>query len=86
MKYLVFDAEAEAIAAESQISENMGYSKPGINAATGEVEPDALTTRWAIPRQIADGRWVFESPNGDGVEAGADWWPQIDPDDLNPSF
>ena len=76
MKYLVFDTEAEALAAEAQISENMGYSKPGINAATGEVVPDALTTRWAVPQQIADGRWVFESHDDAGIEASPDWWPE----------
>ena len=77
MKYLIFDTEAEALAAEAQISAEIGYSKPGINAATGEVVPDVLTTRWAAPQQIADGRWVFESPNDDGVEAESDWWPDI---------
>jgi hypothetical protein len=34
-----------------------------------------LTERWAIPQQIADGRWVFQSPDDEGVEPGADWWP-----------
>jgi hypothetical protein len=78
MKYRVFSTEAEAVAAEQAISTAMGYSKPGVNAATGEIVPDALTTRWAVPQQIADGRWVFPSPNDEGVEAGADWWPQSD--------
>lgn len=78
MKYLVFDTEAEAFAAEAQISAAMGFSTPGINAATGEIVPEALTVRWAVPRQIADGRWVFESPDDEGVEAQADWWPDAD--------
>lgn len=86
MKYRVFNTESEAIEAEAAISAAMGYSKPGVNAATGEVVPDVLTTRWAVPQQITDGRWVFPSPDDEGVEAGADWWPQIDPDDANPSF
>lgn len=76
MKYLVFDTEAEALAAEAQISAGMGFSKPGINAATGEVVPDALTIRWAIPDQIADGRWVFPSPDDSGVEHENEWWPE----------
>lgn len=76
MKYRVFDTEAEALAEEAAISAAMGYSKPGINAATGEVVLDALTTRWAIPQQITDGRWVFPSPDDTGVEAAIDWWPQ----------
>ena len=79
MKYLVFETEAEAIATEAQISAELGYSKPGINAETGEVVPDVLTTRWAVPQQIADGRWVFQSPDEAGVEAGADWWSVLSP-------
>jgi hypothetical protein len=75
MKYLVFDTEAEALAAEAQISARMGYSKPGVNAATGEVRPDVVTVRWAIPQQIADGRWVFPSPDDEGVEPSPDWLP-----------
>ena len=75
MKYLVFDTEAEAIAAEAAISQSLGYAKLGISAATGETVPDAQTTRWAIPQQIADGRWVFPSPDDTGTEASADWWP-----------
>ena len=78
MKYLVFDTEAEALAVEAQISAGMGFSSPGRNAATGEIVPEALTARWAVPQQIADGRWVFESPDDEGVEAEADWWPDVD--------
>lgn len=33
------------------------------------------TTAWATPQQIADGRWVFQSPNETGVDPGVDWWP-----------
>lgn len=77
MKYLVFDTEAEAVAAEAQISTAMGYEKPGINAATGEVVPEAITLRWAVPQQIADGRWVFQSPDDEGVEDEESWWPEI---------
>lgn len=68
MKYLIFDSEAEATAAEADISAGMGYSKPGINAATGEGQPDVLTVRW-----------VFPSPDDTGVEAGADWRPSLTP-------
>lgn len=76
MKYRVFATESEAAAAEQKISQELGYSKPGINAATGEVEPTILTTRWAIPQQITDGRWVFPSPDDVGVEAKESWWPK----------
>ena len=77
MKYRIFTTEAEAIAAEAAISAGMGYSNPGINAASGEVVPDALTICWAIPQQITDGRWVFPSPDNEGVEADEDWWPAV---------
>lgn len=75
MKYRIFDTEAEAIAAEAQVSADIGCPKPGINAATGEVVPDVLTTRWAILQQITDGRWVFPSLDDTGVEADPGWWP-----------
>jgi hypothetical protein len=74
MKYRVFDTEQAAIAAEQAISEAMGYSKPGINAKTGEVVPNVLTTRWAVPQQIQDGRWVFPSPDDEGVESDPSWF------------
>ena len=75
MKYRVFDTEQEALDAEREISEELGYAKPGVNAKTGQVVPDVLTVRWAVPRQIVDGRWVFPSPDDEGVEASDDWWP-----------
>ena len=76
MKYRVFNTEAEAIAAEAEIAAAMGLAKVGVNAKTGLPAPDAqVTERWAIPQQIQDGRWVFPSPDDEGVEAGADWWP-----------
>ena len=75
MKYRIFNTEAEAIAAEAAISASMGYAKPGVNAATGEVVSDVLTVRWAIPQQIQDGRWVFPSPDDDGVDYDETWFP-----------
>lgn len=76
MKYRVFNTEAEAITAEAQISTAMGYSKPGVSAATGEVVPNVLTVRWAVPQQINDGRWVFPSPDDEGIAAEEGWWPR----------
>ena len=73
MKYLVFLTEQEALEAEAAISESRGFSKPGVNAATGEIDLNALTVRWAEPQQIKDGRWVIPSPDDNGEEAG-DWW------------
>ena len=79
MKYRVFNTEAEAIAAEAQVAADIGCIKVGVNAKTGLPAPEAqATTRWAIPQQIADGRWVFPSPDDEGVEAGADWFPDSD--------
>ena len=77
MKYRVFNTEAGATAAEAAISQSMGYSRPGVNAATGAVVPSVLTVRWDVPRQIADGRWVIASPDHNtGIEAAPDWWPR----------
>lgn len=79
MKYRVFATEQEALDAEKAISDSMGLAKVGINAKTGLPDPTATKTeRWAVPQQIQDGRWVFPSPDDQGVEAGEDWWPQVD--------
>jgi hypothetical protein len=80
MKYRIYNTEEEAIAAEAVISAAMGYAKPGVNLATGEIVPDALTLRWDVPQQIQDGRWVFPSPDDEGEEAEEGWWPA--PDDM----
>lgn len=76
MIYYVFNTEAEALSAEQQIVDNVrnwvaanvpdalsadGTKLRGRNAKTGEFV-DAFTTRWAIPKQTNDGRWVFEMP------------------------
>jgi hypothetical protein len=75
MKYRIFNTEAEAIEAEAAISAEMGFAKPGVNAATGEISPNCLTTRWAVPQQISDGRWAFPSPDEQGVEYDPEWFP-----------
>lgn len=78
MKYLVFNAEQEALEAEEQISRSMGFAKAGINAKTKQPEPNKQSTiRWAVPQQIADGRWVFPSPNDEGIESENNWWPEV---------
>ena len=79
MKYRIFDTEAEALAAEAEVAATIGCIKVGVNAKTGQPEPDKqVTERWAIPQQIQDGRWVFASPDDEGVEAGENWWPQVE--------
>ena len=76
MKYRIFDTEEQALAAEAQVALGIGCVKVGVNAKSGLPEPDKQATeRWAIPQQIVDGRWVFVSPDDEGVEAGADWFP-----------
>jgi hypothetical protein len=76
MLYYIFNTEQEALAAEQQIVDNVrqwvaanvpdalsedGTKLRGRNAKTGEFV-DAYTTRWAVPQQIVDGRWVFAKP------------------------
>jgi hypothetical protein len=77
MKYRAFDTESDAVAAEALVAAEIGCVKVGVNARTGLPDPAAQATeRWAAPQQIADGRWVFPSPDDTGVESQADWWPQ----------
>ena len=76
MIFYVFDTEAEAITAENTIVTNIktwvqtyspdaigpdGNSLKGRNAKTGELV-DNYTTKWAIPKQRLDEKWVFEKP------------------------
>ena len=82
MKYRVFNTEAEAIAAEAQVAADIGCIKVGVNAKTGLPAPDAQATeRWAIPQQIADGRWVFPSPDQEG-ELWQDSWVVQNSEDV----
>ena len=60
MLYYVFDDEQTALGAENYISTIGGAPITGVNALTGELMPGACKTeRWAIPRERADGKWVF---------------------------
>lgn len=52
--YQVFDTEAEAITAEAQIREAMGFA-------------GSITSRWAVPVPLSDGRWAIPSTDGTGV-------------------
>lgn len=72
MKYRIFDTEVEAIKAEAAISAAMGFARPDGN----ETEDNNVTSRWAIPQQIADGRWAFPSPDEQGVEYDLEWFPE----------
>ena len=74
MKYRIFDTEAEAIKAEAAISAAMGFAQP-VGDETGECIRGCVTSRWAIPQQIADGRWVFPSPDEQGVKYDPEWFP-----------
>jgi hypothetical protein len=55
-QHLVFDTEAEALAAEAEI------------VACMNLQPGAVTERWDIPRQVVDGRWVITKPYGSCAE------------------
>ena len=81
MIFYVFDTESEAIAAENTIVTNIktwvqtyspdaigpdGNSLKGRNAKTGELV-DVYTTKWAIPTERLDGKWVFEKPTQSAV-------------------
>ena len=58
--YYVFDDEQTAKDAENYISSIGGVPITGVNAATGELMPNAAKTeRWAIPKERLDGKWVF---------------------------
>lgn len=61
MQHYVFNTEAEAIAAESDIAAIGNAPVIGINAKTGQPEPaKQMTIRWAVPWQRAtDQKWVF---------------------------
>lgn len=77
MKYRIFDTEAEAIAAETQIAHDIGCIKVGVNAKTGDPAPDKQSTeRWAIPQETLQGKWVFPSPDDTGVDFDPAWFPE----------
>lgn len=60
MLYYVFEDEETARGAEHYISTIGGAPITGVNALTGELEPDAAKTeRWAIPKERLDGKWCF---------------------------
>ena len=76
MIFYVFDTEAEAIVAENTIVTNIktwvqtyspdaigpdGNSLKGRNAKTGELVNN-YTTKWAMPKERLDGKWIFQKP------------------------
>ncbi len=78
--YLVFSSQAEAAAANATISANMGYAIVGVNAATGEPNPNAQqTTQWAIPQETAStattypSSWVFPMPASQYMTGAANY-------------
>lgn len=76
--FYVFSTEANAIAAEQLIVENVRQwveaNAPdaltpenwlrGRNAANGQLNENC-TTRWAVPVQVLSGQWIFEKPTAD---------------------
>jgi len=74
MLYNVFDTEAEALTAEA-----VAYAAH-IEAHTNP-EYRETTTRWAIPQQRLDGKWVFPvcehcSESWTEEEYSSDWFPE----------
>lgn len=79
MEYLIFNTLEEAIAANNRIQQNIvGFltnNEPqavkngglvGRNALTGKLEPDkCLTTTWADPIELDDGKWAIPRPSKD---------------------
>lgn len=63
MIYLIFDTQAQAQEALTQIWANMQPIKD-ITLTQTEVNPP-ITTSWAIERQRLDGKWVFEKPDNE---------------------
>ncbi len=76
MTFFVFASKSDAEKTEHDIVGNVrGYLAQqvpdalssdgrllrGRNASTGELV-DVYTERWAVPQQIADGRWVIPKP------------------------
>ncbi len=71
MDHHVFDTKEAAEAAEAEISELGGLDEEVIiNARTGK-QKKVMTSRWAVVRQRADGKWVFPCvPMGLCIEKG----------------
>jgi len=59
VQYYVFDDEQVALEAEATICRLAGVPIKGVNARTGKVSDIGETTRWDVPLQRADGKWVF---------------------------
>jgi len=56
MKYLVFETEVEAEAAQAAIFATMQPIVEKCNGVPLIPPPPPVTQRWAIPKQILDGR------------------------------
>jgi len=78
MKYLVFETEVEAEAAQATIFTTMQPLVETCNGVPLTPPPPPVTQRWAIPQQILDGRWVIPSPDDEGVEYDAAWFPGVE--------
>ena len=73
-KYLVFNTEAEAEVAQAATATAMGLPIVGVNAKTGNAEPNKQqTTRWAEPCHVATGKWIIPSNDGSGVDWDSAW-------------
>jgi len=68
MLYYVFKTEQHALYAEKYISQLGGAPITGVSASTHKQQPNKCkTTRWAIPQERSDGKWVFPYVGDDRV-------------------
>jgi hypothetical protein len=78
--YLIFPSEEEALTAEATICENIrnwvSMAVPEAVTEDGAIRSrsandgnftDAVTTRWAIPRETASGLWAFLAPSQESI-------------------
>jgi hypothetical protein len=61
MIYLIFDEQAQAQTALTQIWTNQ-QPLVEVNAATGLPVANPVTSCWAVEQQRLDGKWVFAKP------------------------
>jgi len=69
MKYFIFLTKEEAEQKNLEIYNSLNINPVGVNAATGQSQPDAQQTLgWDIVQQLTDGRWYISSPDETGEE------------------
>ena len=91
---LSFPTEEAAEAAQAQVATNMGLPRVGVNAATGQPQPNATrTTAWAsVQKKHEEDKWYFTKPPESALsgisgyteeETDESWHPPMD-EDMKP--